>query len=178
MTMTIEARAAVHERGSALLLVLVLLVVLLAGGAVALYVQNADTRAGRVIRETRESLYCAESGLAASRLTLAADMSLWPSLIDADATNDPTWYPVRGDLDDPPDGVDDYEVTIEDNNDEAAPTANDLNVDTDAQVFIVSRCIKNPEVPREVIELISFQAAGHVYRNQSGQGAGNTGNAN
>ena len=58
------------------------------------------------------------------------------------------------------------------------PLTNDPVADNDLKVFIVSRCLKYPEHPRTVMELIEYTAAGHAYRNQAGQGASNTGNSN
>jgi hypothetical protein len=46
------------------------------------------------------------------------------------------------------------------------------------RVFVVSKCVRYPETPREVTELIYYSGAGNSYRNQAGQGAGNSGNAN
>jgi len=165
-----------HERGSALLLVTLILVALLAGGAIALYVQVLDVRSTGLVRQSRTSLYCAEAGLAAARRLVADNMQDWTLILDADPGNNPVWYPVTGDLD--ADGVDDYVVTVRDNDDEASPVDNDPTVDLDQRVFVVSACVSNADVPRELTEMLSFSGAGHLYRNQAGQGAGNTGNVN
>ena len=43
---------------------------------------------------------------------------------------------------------------------------------------MTSTCLKYPESPKSVTELVRYEGGGYSYRNQSGQGAGNTGNAN
>jgi hypothetical protein len=164
------------ERGGALVIVLILMVALLGGGATALYLANQDTRVAGLVKGSRTSLYCAEAGLRGSRTLIALHMAEWPLLIDGDDRNDPAWYPPRGDLDG--DGVADWEVRVRDNDDERSPEPNDPTVDLDLQLFAVARCLANPEIPRELLELVSFEGAGNLYRDQSGQGSGNTGNAN
>jgi hypothetical protein len=164
------------ERGATLIVVMVLLVALLAGAGVALSVQLGDTRSVGLIRETRDSTYCAEAGLAASRATISASYASWALLLDGDAANDPPWYPIVGDIGDG--GDPDYEVTVRDNDDERAPNANDPTRDDDLLLFIVARCTRYPDTPREILELVGYEGAGSVYRDQQGQGASNTGNTN
>ena len=166
----------VREDGSAMIIVVTILAALLAGGAVAIQVQVLSTRASGIVRANRSSLYCAEAGLAAARPLIGTNFSLWKNILDTNPNNDPIWYPIRGDIDEPPDGVMDFEVTVRDNLDEPLP--HNPNEDTDQRVFIISRCTKYPNTPRAVLELVSFTGGGTVYRNQSGQGSGNTGNAN
>jgi hypothetical protein len=43
---------------------------------------------------------------------------------------------------------------------------------------VVAKCTRYADTPREVLELITYEGGGNVYRNQSGQGAGNGGNVN
>ena len=165
-----------NERGSIMMVVASILIALLAGGAIAVYVQVSSTRSTRFLVEARASLYCAEAGLAAARNIIGQSINEWPAILDADPSNDPGWYPITGDLDG--DGVNDYEVTVRDNDDELPPDANDPNTDNDLALFISSRCIRYPESPREVFEMIKFETGGSSYRGQAGQGAGNTGNVN
>ncbi len=164
------------QRGAAMLLVATLLVALLAGGGVALYVQLQSTKGAGLVKATRSSLYCAEAGLAAARGFIALNYLTWPQALDNDPSNDPAWYPVRGDMNG--DLIDDYEVTIRDNDDEVPPTPADPTRDNDRQVFAVSRCISNADVSRQVVELLVVAGAGQPYRNQGGGGAFNTGNQN
>ena len=164
------------ERGSIMMVVALVLVALLAGGGIALYVQVSSTRSTGYLASSRSALYCAEAGLAAGRRLIGQAVSEWALILDANDSNDPSWYPVTGDLDG--DGTDDYEVTVRDNDDELPPDTNDASADNDMSLFVVSRCTRYPETPREVFELVNFSTGGGGYRDQAGQGTGNTGNAN
>jgi len=168
----------VSERGAAVALVMVVITALLSAGAVALYLAIGDTRASGYASSSRSALFCAEAGLVAARSVVGANYASWPLLLDGDPQNDPSWYPITGDIDDPADGVPDYEVTLRDNDDELPPASDDPNRDNDLRVFVVSRCTKYADTPREVLELVVYSGGGNVYRNQSGQGASNGGNVN
>jgi hypothetical protein len=168
----------VSESGAAVAVVMVLVSALLTAGALAVHLAVGDTRATGYAAASRSALYCAEAGLASARALIGASYASWPLLLDDDPANDPSWYPIRADLDAPADGVTDFEVTIRDNDDELAPVANDPRRDNDLRVFVVSRCTRHRETPRQVLELITYEGGGNVYRNQSGQGAGNAGNVN
>jgi hypothetical protein len=163
------------ERGSAMLVVATILTALLAGGGIALYLQLQSTRSTSLTKSGRTSLYCAEAGLAQAHAVFRTQFSQWPILLDGIDDNDPSWYPITGDIDG--DGKPDYEVRLRDNDDEVL-TDNDPTRDVDSKAFMVSRCLQNPEVPRTVLSLVAMPASGHNYRNQSGGGAGNTGNQN
>lgn len=173
---TRDARTDPGQRGAAMLLVATLLVALLAGGGVALYLQLQSTKSATMTKISRNSLFCAEAGVVASRKVISERISSWSILLDNDATNDPTWYPFTGDIDG--DGENDYEVTIRDNDDEVPPAPNNLEMDVDGRVFAIGRCIRNADISREVIELLVSEQGNYVYRNQAGGGAWNTGNRN
>jgi hypothetical protein len=164
------------ERGGALIVVMIILTSLIAGTAIALYVQLNETKGSGLVRQGRDATYCAEAGLAAARGLIAEHQEQWNAMLDGNAANDPAWYPIVGDVDG--DGGLDYQVIIRDNDDEAPPTPLDPRTDNDLVVFVVSRCTKWNEVPREIMEMVFHDGAGAGYRNQSGQGAANTGNAN
>jgi len=165
------------ETGTVLVLVLTVLAALLAGAAVALRLQTSDTKAAGLANSARTSLYCAEAGLAASRPIVAAHFSTWEDVLDG--TPFPPWYPIQGDIDIPADGVDDYIVTLVDNDDEFAPLPLDPTRDNDLKIYVTSRCVKYPDYPRVVTELIQFQGGGGcVNRNVGGAGCGNSGNVN
>jgi len=164
------------QRGAALAITMILVSGLLAGGALAVYLQLADTRGAQYVTESRAALYCAEAGLTGARDFVSLNVAQWPSMLDTDTGNDPDGYPVEGDLDG--DGVNDWHVEIRDNDDERSPVDNDATIDIDARIFMVSTCLKYPDTPRSVLELISFSGGGTNYRNQSGQGAGGSNNAN
>jgi hypothetical protein len=164
------------QRGAAMLLIATLLVALLAGGGVALYVQLQSTKGAGMIYASRTSLYCAEAGLAFARRVIADNFLTWPLVLDTNTANDPAWYPVAADIDG--DAVNDFIVTLRDNDDELPPTANDRAVDIDRQVYAVARCTKNATVSREIVELLLVGGGGHTYRSQAGGGAFNSGNQN
>ena len=155
------------QRGSALVVVMIILIALLAAGAVAIRLQMSDTRSTGLVRQSRDSLFCAEAGLAAARETVAnwGREGRWNSLLTADTADDPTGYPISVDTDG--DTEEDYNVVIVDNDDgDGNPEA-----DADQRVFIVSTCTRNANTPRTVRELIRFNAIANSYSNQAGQGA-------
>ncbi len=174
--MSVTRRQRDPQSGAALAVTLILISALLAGGAFAMYLQIADTRSSQYVTQSRGSLYCAEAGLSAGRHYVAARTAEWAVMLDGSDGNDPDGYPIEGDLDD--DGVADFRVEITDNDDEMPPLDNDPLLDIDATIFMVSTCLKYPDTPRQVLEMISFSGGGTNYRNQSGQGAGGTNNAN
>jgi type II secretory pathway component PulK len=150
-----RTRNAQRGAGAAMLVVMIVMAALMTAGGLAIYVSTSETRSTGYVAANRQALFCAEAGLAAARSMVTSNYAQWGSVLDADAGNDPTWYPIRGYLADDGTGDYDYEVTIRDNDDEIAPAT-----------------------PRTVTELVQYQGGGYTYRNQSGQGAGNTGNAN
>jgi hypothetical protein len=167
-----------RQRGAAMLVVMIVMAALMTAGGLAIYVSSSETRSTGYVSANRQAMFCAEAGLAAARATVTANYQSWDLAIDGDDGNDPAWYPIRGYLVDGGVGDFDYEVTIRDNDDEQAPAANDPSKDSDLQVYMTSACLKYPDSPKTVTELIQYQGGGYTYRNQSGQGAGNTGNAN
>lgn len=176
--MPVRARSSNPESGMAMVVVVTILAALLAGGAVALVLQVGNTKQAGLVKSQRAAMYCAEAGLVAARGALSATPSLWNALLDADPDNNPSWYPhgvgVTGDIDQPPDGDVDYQVVVRDDDDGDGDPESDAN----ARIYVISRCIKYPNTPAEIVELIDMSGAGHTYRNQAGQGPGNTGNAN
>lgn len=159
------------ESGMAMVLVITVLAALLAIGAIGLSLQLNSTKSATLVKDNRAALYCAEAGIAKARNVLVANRSVWNDLLDGNPNALP-WYPITGDIDG--DGVDDYSVTIRDDGDDTTLTA-----DSNDTIIVTSACTKFlPAAPATVIEVISMQGQGNEYRNQSGQGAGNTGNAN
>src|SRR5690606_38938484 len=89
--------------------------------------------------------------------------------------NEPSWLAsIAKDVDGDGHGPD-FRITLEDNFDEIGtdvPTA-----DSDGKIFIVSRCLLYPDMPREVRELVESTTVSHCYSSQRG-GCGGTGNMN
>jgi hypothetical protein len=177
-----------REAGSAILITLVIILALLGGGAVLVSMQLHATKSAGVVREKIGGTMCAEAGLAAARALVAANYQSWgPSLCNPPpprgtgtctigaVASEPSWLAaVDHDLDD--DGVADFVLTLVDNDDEA-PATNNMAVDNDLQVFVVATCVKNPELPVTVSELVQFTPGGTCYPTQLGGCAG-TGNNN
>jgi hypothetical protein len=138
-----------RERGGALIIVMLVIAATLAAGAVLAQMQSTSKHASEITRTSITGLYCAEAGLAAVRATVIANVAAWdPSL---GATTEPGWLSaIPHDIDG--DGADDFRITLRDNDDEPA---NDLAHDTDHAVFIVSTCIKHPDNPVQVTELVT-----------------------
>lgn len=166
-----------RQRGSALMTSLIILSGLLVAAGASVYLMTAETKSTSYTAMSRRSLFCAEGGLAMARPIVAANHSSWNAVLDTDPGNDPSWYPITGYLEANATGTPDFTVTLKDNDDEIT-IANDPNTDNDLMVFLVSKCTRYPEHPRTVMELVEYTAAGHMYRDQSGQGGFGTGNAN
>ncbi|HTJ45779.1 MAG TPA: hypothetical protein VL463_26935 [Kofleriaceae bacterium] len=166
------------QRGVAMFIVLLVVSSLMTVGLLAIYLTLGETKSTAYAVDSKSALYCAEAGLAKARPLIGANYASWAAILSNDTANIPSWYPVTGDIDVPADNVNDFSVTIRDNDDEPTGSPNDLTKDNDMRVFVISKCTRYPETPREVTELIYYTGGGNAYRNQSGQGAGNTGNSN
>jgi hypothetical protein len=157
-----------------MLVTLIIIGALLAGAGVLLSVQMASNRSSDLTRTGMSALYCAEAGLAVARQVVAEHYMDWKAALCTTATcTEPTWmadgidlktFPNEHDLDG--DGEADFTVWLRDNYDEF--TTNDPAVDTDLQVFLVSKCIKYPDTPKQVEELILFEGGVECYPWQLG----------
>ncbi len=170
----------VKERGSAMLVTLIVIASLLAGAGVLVSMQLTATQASGLGKSGMTALYCAEAGLAEAHITVAANYGLWNTTLAADPTGStqPAWLDDTAfshDLDG--DGFDDFVITIKDNDDEIAPAANDPTTDSDTKIFLVSTCIKYPDTPKQIVELVSLSGGGTCYKSQFG-GCGGNGNSN
>jgi Tfp pilus assembly protein PilX len=169
------------ERGSAMLVTMIIIAALLGGAAVLASMQVSSSRSTELTRNGLAALYCAEAGLSAARPFISANYGNWDAALLANCTDDgncntviqPTWLDnsqFSHDLE--ADGVDDFVVSVKDNDDETIPVGSD---DTDDKVFLVARCTKYPDSPRVVEELIHYKPATNPYACQGGgvNGAGN-----
>ncbi len=157
-----------------MLVTLIIIGALLAGAGVLLSVQMASNRSADLTRTGMSALYCAEAGLAAARQVVAEHYMDWKAaLCTTEVCTEPAWmsdgidaktFPNAHDLDG--DGQADFTVWLRDNYDEF--TTNDPAVDTDLQVFLVSKCIKYPDTPKQVEELILFEGGVECYPWQLG----------
>jgi hypothetical protein len=154
------------ERGGVMIMVMVILAALVAGGAVALYVQTGSTRATGLTRFSRSALYCAEAGLNATRALIIDKYPDWNSVLDPQIDN-PAWYGatgIMGDAGDGDDDLDDWRVTIFDNDDEFPVP--DPARDNDLKIFIRSECLMYPDQPRVLLELIRYDLSPEDYESK------------
>lgn len=163
------------ERGSAMLVTLMLVAALLGGATVLISTQLASTRGADIARTSMLASYCAEAGLAAARPVVTSNYAQWTGALGTGT--EPTWLAsaINHDLDG--DGVADFVITLKDNDDEAPPLAADAAHDNDLRIFVVSRCVKYGEVPKEVEELVQYSGGGTCYQSQEG-GCASNGNSN
>jgi putative hemolysin len=143
----------------------------------------SSNRSTELTRNGLASLYCAEAGLTAARTFIAGNYGIWnPALAANCADSDcrtviqPAWLNntvFSHDLD--ADGADDFTVSIRDDEDETG-TQNGA-IDINDKVFIVTRCLKYPDTPKVVEELIHYKPAANPYCAQEG-GANSRNNDN
>jgi hypothetical protein len=149
-----------------MLVTMIIIGALLAGGAVLVNLQMSSNKSMDLTRTGMTALYCAEAGLSAARPLVATNFANWAGNIGTGV--EPSWLndpAVEHDLDG--DGDDDIILTLKDNADEGT-AADDPTIDTDLQVFIVSKCIAFPETEKEVSELVLFNGAAPCYPGQQG----------
>lgn len=170
-----------RERGSAMLITLILIAALLAGAAILSSLQVSSIRGTSLARSRMAAMYCAEAGLTASHAAAAKNYALWNSALckpSCAAPDQPSWLGsavFSHDLDG--DGADDFSITLRDDDDEIAPTANDPAVDTNYKVFLVSTCTRYPDTPVQVMELVKYTPTAQCYQSQEG-GCNSRGNMN
>ncbi len=161
------------QRGSAMLVTLILVAALLAGGVVLTSMQMNSNRATEVTNTGVSAMYCAEAGLAAARTAVVANYTSWAGNLNT-GTEPPWLNAIDHDIDVPADNVSDFTITLKDDDDELTGT-NDLSVDQNLRIFVVSTCTKYPGTSKQVEELVRFTGAGTCYKSQQG---GNSGNGN
>lgn len=153
---------------------MVLVSALLAGSAVLASVQIKSSRSAELTKASISALHCAESGIVAARATVMNSYGSWNAALAAGT--EPAWLTaVDHDVDN--DGEPDFTITLKDNDDESAPTANNVAVDNDLTIYIVSTCIKYPDVQTQVAEMVRFNGSSNCYQSQLG-GCGGNNNAN
>ena len=157
-----------------MLVTMIIIAALLAGAASLAAMQIKSVRGSEITRTSISSLHCAEAGIVAARTAVMMNYGQWNAALGQ--TTEPSWLTaVDHDVDG--DGVADFRLTLRDNDDEYAPIVNDLTRDNDLQVFVVSTCIKFPDVQTQVAEMIRFNGGGNCYQSQLG-GCGGNNNAN
>lgn len=167
-----------RQRGTAILITMIVTVALLGGGAVLVGMQMSSTKSTEVSRSSMTALYCAEAGLNAARKPTAAAYTTdgtWGGTLGSGSQpaflNDPL---IDHDLDG--DGVDDFTILLEDNQDELT-FADTPGIDNDLQIYIVSTCTKFAENKKQIRELIRFKITKADYGGKKG-GANTNNNEN
>ena len=144
---------------------------LLGGAATLVSLQVGSTRSAGITRTKISALHCAEAGLVTARAAVAANVGQWNASLGQ--ATEPSWLAsLDHDVDD--DNVADFAITLRDNDDEIP---DDATRDNDLSIYIVSSCIKYPDTPTRVMELVRFNGGGSCYEAQLG-GCGGNANAN
>ena len=159
------------QRGSAMLVTLILVSALIAGGAVLVSMQMSSNRGAEVTNTGMTALYCAEAGLAAARPIVIANYLNWAGNLGINA--EPSWLAsIDHDVDNDGAAANDFTITLKDNDDELSGT-NDVSVDQDLRIFVISTCNLFPDTPKQVMELVRYSGGGQKYKAQAGGNAGN-----
>jgi hypothetical protein len=163
-----------------MLVTLIVIASLLAGAVVLVAMQIASNKSTDLTRQSTLSLYCAEAGIHAARSVVGStDVTNKTAAILASSTGDytePSWLSTGiGSHDIDGDGVADFHVYLLDNDDELATGGtNNLAVDVDNQVWVISVCDKYTETPKTVSELVQIATVnGTMYDWQAGGAFGN-----
>lgn len=164
-----------REHGGAMLVTLVIITAVLSGAAILVSLQLASNRSTDLTRSGLSALYCAEAGVAGARAVVSQNYENWSSAL-ANPNVEPVWLQNGFNHDIDGDNIADFKITLKDNDDEL-PATNNPNVDIDMMVFVQSECIKYPETPKKVSELLLFKPAMNCYESQEG-GCNARGNAN
>jgi hypothetical protein len=154
-----------------MLVTMVIIAALLAGAAVLSSMQVNSNRATELTRNGLASLYCAEHGLTAARQYVINGYGSWAAALagncaDSDCASlvEPAFLSATAFSHDVDGGStsNDFAIYIRDNDDDL--TGPQLyNADADDTIFIVSRCTKYPDTPKQVEELIKYTPAMNPY---------------
>jgi len=159
-----------------MLVTLVVISSLIAGGIVLASMQMQSMRSTRLTRNGLSATYCAEAGAIAAYQTVATSYPIWGAnnYFATQGTTQPTWLgdtAFSHDLDN--DGVDDFQITLLDDDDEPNTMNNDPTTDYNHKVWIVSTCTKYPDTPQQVMQLVGYSGGGNCYNSQAGGCDGN-----
>lgn len=169
------------QRGSAMLVTLIIVAALLGGAAVLVSLQLATSRSSDLERTGTSALYCAEAGLDIALQVVATNQGSWNSALADSAGGDTSGKGVGtlwlyngingiGSHSLPGDTTEDFAVYLKDDADETG--TQDYTHDNNGKVYIVSRCLKYADEPKEVEELLEVNGGGQAYNGQAGFGTG------
>jgi hypothetical protein len=165
------------ERGSAMLVSLIIVAAMVGGAAVLISLQLSSSRSSDISRQGMSALHCAEAGLVAARPHILTNYTSWGTALAGSPAEPAFLTAALGTHDLDNDGQADFTVYLKDNDDELPPSSLNSAADNDLRVFVVSRCIKYPDTPKEVAELVQYSAGGTCYQSQQG-GCGGNNNGN
>lgn len=162
-----------------MLVTMIVIGALLAGAATLTNMQMQSQRSADMAKSNVSSLYCAEAGMTAARTALAASYSSWGLGLAQSASGnkaEPDWLAAAiGSHDIDGDNQADFAAYIYDNNDD--PVDNNPEADNDLQVFVAVSCIKYPDTPNTITELVKYNGGVGCHPSQIG-GCGGEGNSN
>jgi hypothetical protein len=164
------------ERGAAMMITLIIIASLLAGAAVVVQLQLGANRGTDLTRSGMTAEYCAEAGVERAATVVAANYPLWSATMcgsadeascvpSAPTSEPPLLAGIDHDIDG--DGIPDFVLYLRDDQDEPS-VAQNYGVDLNARVYIVATCIKFPDTPRQVKELVQVAGGGTTYTGQQG----------
>lgn len=168
------------QRGSALLVTMILTGALLAGASVVVLMQMNSNRATDLTRNGLAAIYCAEAGLSAARPVVMANYGQWNPALQYESVFPGVEPPfllsgiASHSIGSAGDTATDFVITLKDNDDEVPDNG---SADFDLKIFIVSTCVKFPDNPKQVEELVQYTGGGQCYQSQLG-GCGGNGNNN
>ena len=156
-----------------MLVTMILITALMAGATALVSMQHDSMHATELTRNKVGAVACAEAGLATARSAVASNYAQWDAALAAG--QQPSWLAsLARDLDG--DNQADFELTLQDNEDELSGT-NDPSHDNDLAIYVVSTCVKYSDVPVRVAELVRYSGGGSCYNAQLG-GCGGNNNGN
>jgi hypothetical protein len=177
-----------RERGAAMMVTLIIIASLLAGAAVVVVMQLGSNRATDLARSGMTAEYCAEAGAERAAPIVAQNPPLWNANLctvaqgsealcipASPAAEVPLFAPpaINHDLDG--DGIPDFVLYLRDDDDENSGSQ-DYTTDRNQRVFLVSTCIKFPDTPRQVKELLQESGGAGQYTAQQGGAMGRNNN--
>jgi hypothetical protein len=160
-----------RERGSAMLITVILISAILSGAAVLVSLQLGANRSTDLTRTGISALYCAEAGLTATRALIGQNADQWNTYLGQGI--EPAFLSgISRSLDPNNPSSIDFAIFLEDNFDEIDGSDDPFD-DKDSRIYVVARCLKYPDNPREIRELVGYQQQSYCYGSQQGGCGGN-----
>jgi hypothetical protein len=173
------------ERGAAMMVTMIIIAALLSGASVLVSLQLGSNRATDLTRSGMANGYCAEVGIERAAPVVVANYAQWSAAlcgsadestcVPASPSNEAAIFAsINHDVDG--DGIPDFVLYLRDDDDDPG-TVQNRGSDNNLQVYLVATCLDNPDTPRQIKQLVTFNGAGTCYGAQLGNCQGN-GNRN